>query len=243
MDTPGDADRQCSVSSELSGSLADVDSPDHTAVRTRWAPDEQLVPAILASGKRVDGMKQLDGPDRCWVVAGLTVAGLTAEDIADRLDCSLRLVRSIRAEDMTQVCVIMARESRNFADELRLARADAKAKTQELDETNAELVRTKGQLSRLIDAQIVGARLCGKCGTPMVGYNVYVHKKTGKEYCRECHRRRQQNYRDERKIGPAQIDGGGLAGKLTLTVAVNAGAGGRGAVGVLRPAPDHATDG
>ena len=71
---------------------------------TRWEPDEQLVPAVLAS-VRGYSMAALSFPDRCWVVAGLTLAGLTAEEIAERLACSLRLVRSLRAEDMTQVCL------------------------------------------------------------------------------------------------------------------------------------------
>lgn len=166
--------------------------------RTRWSPDEQLVPAVLAgTGKK---MSQLSSSDRCWVVAGLTVSGLTAEDIADRLDCSLRLVRSIRAEDMTQVCVHMHTETRNFANEVRLSKAAARSARVQLEAVECELSRTREKLDRLIDAQITGTRLCGRCATPMSGYNLYSMGKSGKQFCRECARRRAQEYRCRRKI-------------------------------------------
>lgn len=66
----------------------------------RWEPDlHLLVHAKMGGCRAVD----LTGPDRAWVVAGLTAAGLTADEIADRLHCSLRLVRQIKAEPMTIV--------------------------------------------------------------------------------------------------------------------------------------------
>lgn len=163
--------------------------------RRRWEPDLQLIPAVLAGGGRK--MSQLDTPDRCWVVAGLTVAGLTAEEIADRLDCSLRLVRSIRAEDMTAVCTYVQTESKNFTDELRLSVSQARQTATRLSQVEAELARTKGKLDRMIDAHIVGAKCCPKCSTPMTGYNLYVWN--GKDYCRECHRQRSKLHRDRRR--------------------------------------------
>lgn len=138
--------------------------------------------------------------DRCWVVAGLTLSGLTAEEIADRMACSLRLVRSIRAEDMTQLCVYVMTETSNFTDENRLLRGELTAVRRELDESNAEGQRTRAQLSRLIDAQITGVKMCGKCGEPMDRYNAYIHEASGKEFCRNCHRVRQQKYRDKKKL-------------------------------------------
>lgn len=139
-------------------------------------------------------MAQLSASDRSWVVAGLTVAGLTAGEIADRLDCSLRLVRSIRAEDMTAVCAYVQTESRNFADELRLAAATAKGQAGRIVALVEELDRTRGKLDRLIDAHIVGARCCPKCGVPMDRWNAY--ECNGKRYCRNCHRERQRVYRE-----------------------------------------------
>ncbi|WP_237569284.1 NAD(P)H-dependent flavin oxidoreductase [Mycolicibacterium lacusdiani] len=48
-------------------------------------------------------MTQLPIEDRAWLVSGLTLRVLTAKDIAERLGCSLRLVRAIRAEPITHV--------------------------------------------------------------------------------------------------------------------------------------------
>lgn len=165
-----------------------------TTDRIRWMPDEQMVASVLAGSGRK--MAQLNSSDRSWVVAGLTLAGLTAEDIADRLDCSLRLVRSIRAEDMTQVCVHMQTETTNFTNELRLARTEIKNQASVIATLEIDLGRTKAKLDRMIDAHIVGSKVCGRCSSAMIGYNLYIHKPTGKEFCRECHRRRQQSYRD-----------------------------------------------
>jgi hypothetical protein len=159
--------------------------------RVRWDPDEQLIPSVLAGSGRK--MSQLGSSDRSWVVAGLTLAGLTAEDIADRMDCSLRLVRSIRAEDMTRVCARMQSESQNFGDELRLLVSANRAQALTIVELQSELVRAREKLGRVLDARM-GQRRCGKCDSAMTGYNLYVHN--GKEFCRECHRRRQQAYRD-----------------------------------------------
>lgn len=133
------------------------------------------------------------------------MAGLTAEDIADRMDCSLRLVRSIRAEPMTQVCVHMQNESRNFFDELRLSRSEVAQAHQNIAALKTELARTRGKLDRLLDAHITGTKVCGKCGTPMSGYNVYTQPATGKQFCRECHRRRQQKYREAAQQPPLYV--------------------------------------
>lgn len=148
-------------------------------------PDDQLIPAVLAGNSR--RMEDLDIPDRCWLVAGLTLAGLTAEEIADRLCCCLRLVRSVRAMELTMVCTLMQKDANNFADELRLAHGELKTKDHELDELRAELARTKGKLDRMIDEKIVGFRICEN-GHVMDRYNSYVQEKTGKTFCRACNR-------------------------------------------------------
>lgn len=154
------------------------------------------MPAILAGSTRK--MSQLDSPDRCWAVAGLTLAGLTAEDIADRMDCSLRLVRSIRAEDMTQVCSYSQVESKAFDGEMRLLRAGRRSDAVHIEALEAELERTRAKLDNLIDARVVGSKICGRCHTPMTGYNLYVWK--GREYCRECHRTNQKIHREVKSL-------------------------------------------
>lgn len=138
-------------------------------------------------------MADLSTPDRCWLVAGLTLARLTAEDIADRMNCSLRLVRTIRAEDMTQVCLRMQEETHAFTDEVRLARSEHRAALAALEAMTAERDRLRVQLDRLLDAHALGAPPCVRCGTPVAGYNAYVWRE--RKFCRECHRRRQASYR------------------------------------------------
>jgi hypothetical protein len=164
----------------------------------RWEPDDQLVAAILAGSPRT--MADLSGPDRCWLVAGLTLARLTAEDIADRMRCSLRLVRTIRAEDMTQVCLRMQQETEHFTDELRLARSEHRAALAALESMTVERDRLRDRLDRLLDAHIVGAPPCPRCGTPVAGYNAYTWRE--RTFCRECHRRRNLAYRARSKGSP-----------------------------------------
>lgn len=159
---------------------------------TRWEPDDQLVAAVLA-GVRGHRMSALAHPDRCWVVAGLTLAGLTAEDIAERLACSLRLVRALRAEDMTQVCLRTQREAAAFADELRLADTERRAARIALEAKAVEVDQLRAQVRRLI-APTEGPR-CGR-GHEMTKYNTY--ERNGRRWCRECHRERQAVYRARR---------------------------------------------
>jgi hypothetical protein len=146
-------------------------------------------------------MADLSVPDRCWLVAGLTLARLTADDIADRMRCSLRLVRTIRAEDMTQVCLRIQQETEHFTDELRLARSEHRAAITALESMTRERDRLRGQLDRLLDAHLAGD--CPRCGTPVAGYNAYTWR--GRTFCRECHRRRNLAYRarNRRCLTPA----------------------------------------
>lgn len=155
----------------------------------RWEPDDQLVPAVLA-GVRAYRMATLAHPDRCWVVAGLTLHGLTAEDIAERLSCSLRLVRALRADDMTQVCLRVQRETDSFRDELRLAHTERRAARIALEAKDLEIEQLRAQVRRLI-APADGPR-CSR-GHEMTKYNTY--ERGGRRWCRECHRERQATYR------------------------------------------------
>jgi hypothetical protein len=170
----------------------DTDGP---ATTERWEPDDQLVPAALAGGK---AMADLALPDRCWAVAGLTRAGITAPDIADRLGCSLRLVRSVRAEPMTQLCLRYMEETSAFTDELRLARSEQTRLAGELATTTREHVRIKGQLANLLDAHMLGAVGTCKRGHPFTDYNTYVCPQSGKRSCRTCRRETQADLRASR---------------------------------------------
>lgn len=195
-------------------SCADCDptlgeDPEETA---RWLPDDQLVHAILAGGHR--DIRTLGQEDRSWVIAGLKAfgrakvqvgdddesrkgRGMTSEDIAERLCCSLRLVRTIQARPLTRIAEYALHETKNFTDELRLARSSITAHEITEARLREELKRTREQLNRLIDAQIVGEDLCKRCGTPFDKVNTYFE--AGKRRCRECNRRKQQKWRDRQK--------------------------------------------
>lgn len=144
----------------------------------RWSPDDQLIASFL-TGRRPP--LELSPADRAWVVAGLTLAGKTAEDIAARLNCSLRLVRTIRADPMTQLCVFYQQESAAFGNELRLMRAEMITCAQNARALEAEVVRLRARLFQALGPPKF------RCGHSTDRYNVYERK--GKRYCRTCHRK------------------------------------------------------
>ena len=158
----------------------------------RWEPDEQMVPALLASGNPCT-MADLSGPDRCWAVAGMRAAGLTAEQIADRLDCSLRLVRAVLAEPMTAVCSYAATETGHFADELRLARRERAIAEAAAADAAAEAERLNRQLGRLIEVAAEPTH-CSH-GHRLTPGNVYVHPVSGRRWCKRCRARHSEEYR------------------------------------------------
>ncbi|MGV0738224.1 hypothetical protein ABQF35_14310 [Mycobacterium syngnathidarum] len=156
----------------------------------RWEPDAQMVAAVLSMPKASRAMTELSDPDRAWLVAGLTLAGMTAEEIAERTKCSRRLVMSIRAEDMTQVCKVAQQQTGEISEELSAERCQHSLTRRELSESRAEAERLRAQLDQIIDAHMAGTLdVFRKCGHPMVRYNVYEHR--GKKFCRTCARDRQ----------------------------------------------------
>lgn len=174
-----------------------------TETAHRWHPDEQLVAALLAGTSRT--MADLDLPDRCWAVAGLTLAGLTADEIKDRMGCSLRSVRAVRAEPMTQVCLMAQTEAEHFTEELRLARAElARSATAERAAV-AENARLRDQLDRMIAAASGEPPRCSR-GHLFDKGNTYRHPRTGARQCRRCHAERQQEYRDARRAATVTLD-------------------------------------
>lgn len=145
-------------------------------------------------------MSELSAADRSWVVAGLTLAGLTAEEIRDRLACSLRSVRAIRAEPMTQICLIYQREVDNFANEMRLAVSSSAGLRRALHDATIERDRLRSQLDNVLDARMVGESVdvCGR-GHLLTAYNTYINN--GRRWCRECHAERQRDYRLAKRLG------------------------------------------
>ncbi len=164
----------------------------------RWVPDELLVASVMGSPRAFRGMTELPGADRAWLVAGLTLSGLTAADIASRLSCSLRLVKSIRAEDMTAVSVWAQRQVQVLSDQVRAEQVAHAASRQELGRVRVEADRLRRQVDDLVKAlkAVEPVKVCPK-GHPLVEFNVYSHR--GAKHCRQCHRDRQKRYYQERK--------------------------------------------
>ena len=91
-----------------------------------WEPDTGVVDAILAGSATV--MADLSGADRAWAVAGLVRAGLTREDIADRLRCSVRLVHAVATSPATAVCSYLMDREDVWSDENRLAAVEIRVR-------------------------------------------------------------------------------------------------------------------
>lgn len=161
-----------------------------------WAPDEHLIDAAREGKLRATAMS---GPDRCWVVAGLTAAGVTAEETARLLHCSLRLVRQIRAEPMTAVCTYALDIAAVLHRQRDTARTERIALRLDAENARMDADRFKAQRDELLDRLAAGDTTLDRCrsGHLMTRYNTYI-RGDGRRQCRECHRERQHRYRTER---------------------------------------------
>ncbi|AYB70614.1 hypothetical protein SEA_SERENDIPITOUS_73 [Mycobacterium phage Serendipitous] len=152
-----------------------------------WRPDEMLVPALLAGSPTT--MDDLDGCDRVWAVVVMTDdEEMTAEAIAERLGCSLRLVRTILADPSTVLMRMYRAEAETFERELDMVSGEVQRLASALATTEAERDRMQVQRDRLL--QVALAERAGEthsCGCPVSRYNTYVSP-SGKMGCRE-HRR------------------------------------------------------
>lgn len=158
----------------------------------RWVPDDMLVPAVR-SGRCPRKYADLSVPDRAWVIAGLTQAGLTAEHISNLLGCCVRTVRVVQSSPMAQICRAYMRETAAFTGETRLLRSELSAATVALNTAEGEAKRLRDRLVRLTSPKTRdGIPLCAR-GHPMSKYNVYTHG--SRRLCRECHKQDQANYR------------------------------------------------
>ncbi len=114
----------------------------------RWEPDPMLVDSAVDGRLHAVGM---DEADRCAVVAALSDRGESADQIADRLHCSPRLVKRIRADPLT---VTLRRAA---AAEHALAAAESHAercdqlRRQETDLAVADVARCRRQLDDLVE--------------------------------------------------------------------------------------------
>jgi hypothetical protein len=161
-----------------------------------WKPDAQLIAAILA-GDSTERLATLDEMNRAWLIAHTTRTKVPAAELARLLDCSVRTVRAIAASAACKAFIYAQTETDTWVKEAALAASAKRAVDLALAETTADLERTRGKLGRLIDAQIVGMEVCGRCSTPWDKGNTYWYK--GTRYCRCCQARRNRDLRARKK--------------------------------------------
>lgn len=101
-----------------------------------WAPDEALVEKVRMVGCSI---RDLSTEDRTWTVVSLSAMGWTAQDIADRMGCSLRLIRNIKADPVAAVMEYAFRLTEQLIAERGLFRLEITGMEQALARALAEL--------------------------------------------------------------------------------------------------------
>ena len=112
-----------------------------------WSPDAGLVDKVRTIGCPIKG---LSDDDRVWVVVSLLTSGLTAQAVADRMDCSLRLIRNIRADPRAPMALHALELSRALRAEQAVRLLESRLAAQRLSEALAELERLRRQRSELV---------------------------------------------------------------------------------------------
>lgn len=173
----------------------------------RWEPDWHMIDAVLASPHSSKPITKMRPGDRAWIVAALELSGEGAERSAERMGCSLRLIRSWRAEDITELARLLQRSEDIAASELRAEQSVHLVTRRQLAEAQSREARLKIQLDQLLDAHITGQKIrtCSK-GHAMTPYNTYRHGR--KNYCRECKRDRASQCRADKR---SELQNGCLA--------------------------------
>lgn len=115
---------------------------------TAWQPDETMVTAAQAGQLSI---KTMVIEDRVWVVAGLTARGVTAEDSAKLLKCSLRLVKQVRAHPMTSMALYAQRVAVDVECTDTRSKTEQRAHEFELENLRMTAARYKRQRDELID--------------------------------------------------------------------------------------------
>jgi len=173
-----------------------------------WLPDSIMVDEVNGSPKSFLHMTRLPHPDRAYLVAGLTVRGMKAEEIADRTHCSLRLIRTIRSWEMTDVCKWVHGQTIELEGQLSKERSAHSLTRRELEDSVAREARLQRQLDQLVAALGRGEKIetFRGCKHPKVAWNTYTQngvdakgRPFSREFCRECNNDRATQYRARRK--------------------------------------------
>lgn len=183
-----------------------VPPPSRTDQPQRWEPDVEMVAAVLSHPRAPRPMRDLSPADRCWLVDGLTRAGQTAEEIAERMSCSRRLVMTLRAEPFTQLCGHYHRDLGQAETDQRALLVDLGLVRGERDEARKVVTRLSRQRDEMLgQLQTKGRIDTLPCGHPRAKWNMYEYvDKSGRSPrsrvgCRECARDRSSDYRARRK--------------------------------------------
>lgn len=112
-----------------------------------WSPDESLVEKVRLVGYSV---KDLTDADRVWVVVNLSALGWTAQEIADRLCCSLRLIRNIKAEHAAELATYAMSLRSQILAIAGTCRIELMAMRQLIDTQAAQLDQLRRQRAELI---------------------------------------------------------------------------------------------
>lgn len=174
----------------------------------RWQPDDLLVPAVLA-GSCTTTMEDLSLADQAWVCLQLKDAGYTAEFTAERMRCSVRMVRARISDDVGQVMRRYMDTAEHFDQTHRMSSSEVTRLARELAEAERDRDRYLGERNRLIDRAMSGdGGPVFPCGCPRSRYNTYTAPKTGKQGCRHHRTLAQQRYRERRRSRVASSAGG-----------------------------------
>lgn len=166
-------------------------------VPERWRPDLHMIDSVLSLPKAPRKLTELDMPDRCWLVAGLTVRGLTAKRIAEICGCSERLAKSIRAEAAYQVAIVAHEQIEALTSRYHAEASEHSNTRRELQICRNESERVHKQFDQVIKSHVAGKVDTFRCNHPQVKYN--MRERGGKKFCRECDRLRQQARRKKAK--------------------------------------------
>lgn len=117
----------------------------------RWEPDPQLIPAILTTPKWPRRLTDYSPADRAWIVAGLTLAGWSAQEIVHRAGGSIRLVRALRAEPFTECCRLWQLDITRLETDLRREQIAHTATHHELTQATRSAERKDRQIDQLVE--------------------------------------------------------------------------------------------
>lgn len=113
-----------------------------------WEPDTALVFAVRSRSIPIGTLGPLD---RAWLVASLTSQGWTVAAIAASLRCSLRLVQTIKSENMTRVAAYAVDAHRRLTEESAARRMEERLSSRLIADRDNRIERLTSQRDCLLD--------------------------------------------------------------------------------------------